>query len=156
MTKTWTKDMALRYMYKWCAQQERCHHDIRYRLIKHKVYGDDLEDIIVSLISEGFLNEERYSIAYAMGKHRINKWGKNKIIAGLKQKNIGQYNIKTALSSIDQEEYIATIRRLIEKKVTLIKAGNTYELKNKMIKYLMQKGYAYDEISELVTEIIMG
>jgi regulatory protein len=152
----WTKEVALSNLYKWCAAQERCHMDVRTKLIEHQVYGSELENIIAHLISEGFLNEERYAKAYARGKHRINKWGRNKILMGLKQKKISDYCIRKAMTEIDEDEYDTILKKLIEKKKPLIKAQNKYEAKRKLTSYLVQKGYRYDEISELVNETMDG
>lgn len=61
---------------KYCAYQERCHSEVRSRLLEWKIYGDDLEEIIVALIEENFLNEERFAKAYVSGKFNMNHWGK--------------------------------------------------------------------------------
>lgn len=148
----WTKDVALSNLCKWCASQERSHHDVRTKLIQRQVYGDDLEDIMATLISEGFLNEERYAKAYANGKYKINKWGRNKIILGLKQKKVSDYSIKKALKEIIDEDYDSNLKRIIEKKVPLIKSSNVYEFKKKMSSFLLQKGYKYLEFGHLLEE----
>ncbi len=149
----WTKDVALAILCKWCSIQERCHSDVRTKLINRQVYGADLEDIIATLIIEGYLNEERYAKAYANGKYKINKWGRNKIIQGLKYKNVSDYSIKKALKEIIDVDYEKNLKRLIEKKTPLIKSANVYEFKKKMSSYLLQKGYKYVEFSELLTKV---
>ena len=60
----------------FCAYQERSQQEVREKLVKMGISSDDLEDIIVFLISENFLNEERFAIAYAGGKFRVKHWGK--------------------------------------------------------------------------------
>jgi regulatory protein len=139
---------------KYCATQERCHQDIRTKLIQHQVYGDILEDIIATLITEGFLNEERYAKAYVRGKYRMNKWGRVKILQGLKQKQISSYCIKKGMKEIDEVEYNANLIRLIEKKIPQIKAKNTYEKRSKLSSYLLQKGYHYYEMKEFMDDYL--
>ena len=60
----------------FCAYQERSQQEVREKLVKMGILSDDLEDIIAFLISENFLNEERFAIAFAGGKFRIKHWGK--------------------------------------------------------------------------------
>ena len=148
--KKWSKEEAISNLYKYCAVQERCHQEIRTKLIQHQVYGQTLEEIISLLISEGFLNEERFARAYVRGKYRINKWGKNKIILGLKKKNISPYCIKKGLSEIDEREYLDTLQTLIEKKTPLIKSKSNFDFRKKLSNYLIQKGFSFNEFSEFL------
>lgn len=151
----WTTEVALSNLYKWCALQDRCHMDARTKLIQHQIYGHELEEIITHLISEGFLNEERYARAYARGKYRIKRWGRNKIVLGLKQKQISAYCIKKALTEIDDEEYHKNLTHIIERKTPLIKASNKFEFKKKMTAFLIQKGYQYGEFLDLIDDIYL-
>ena len=68
-----TREINLEKMKKFCAYQERCHAEVRNKLLKLKIYGDDLEEIIAELIIEGFLSEDRYARAYVRGKFRMNQ-----------------------------------------------------------------------------------
>lgn len=149
----WDEDTALSNLYKWCASQERCHFDVRKKLIEHQIYGEELENIIAHLISEGFLNEERYAKAYASGKYKINKWGRSKIVAGLKQKQISDYCIRKAMEEIEESSYNANLLQLIEKKIPQIKHKNEYELKQKLTFFLVQKGYRYEEINSALASM---
>ncbi|MFT4761020.1 MAG: regulatory protein, partial [Saprospiraceae bacterium] len=69
-------DAALDRMQKYCAYQDRCHKEVRSKLFEIGMYGDDLENIIVKLIEEKFLDEQRFATAYAGGKFRLKKWGR--------------------------------------------------------------------------------
>lgn len=53
-----------------------------------------MELLLSQLIEENYLNEERFAIAYAGGKFRINQWGKTKIKYNLTQKQVSNYCIK--------------------------------------------------------------
>ena len=135
------KDRALRKLQKYCAYQDRCHQEVRSKLLDLKIYGDDLEDIIVQLIEENFLNEERFARSYARGKFRIKKWGRTRIRQELKRRKISAYCIKKGMEEIDEEDYVKTLRGLIDKKRNLLKEKKPFLLKNKLAKYVMGKGY---------------
>ncbi len=142
-------DFALNKIKAYCAYSERCHFDVKNKLYEMKLYPHQVEEIVSKLIEENFLNEQRYATAYAGGKFRINKWGKQKIIAGLKQKYVSSYCIKKALLEIDEDEYLKTARKLIEIKFKLLgkhTAVNTMKVKQ----YMFQKGYENSVIDFLL------
>ena len=145
-----TVNEAISKLQKYCAYQERSHQDVRNRLLKYKVYGDDLENVISELIQSDFLNEERFAIAYVSGKFKIKKWGRNKIIQNLKQKKVSAYCINKGLKEIDNDLYDETLLTLMHKKTASITAKNQFDKKDLVAKYLINKGYE----SELVWGVI--
>ena len=86
---------------KYCAFQERCHQELREKLYSWLLPEKSVEQIISELISEGFLNEERFAKAFSRGKFRIKRWGKNKITNELKRRNISEYSIRKGLKEIE-------------------------------------------------------
>ena len=139
---------------KYCAYQERCHKDVEEKLKKLKADEDMSNEIISELIKENYLNEERFAIAYARGKHRINKWGRNKIKRELKQRDISTYLINKSLEEIIETEYLSTLRHLLEEKNKTIKAKNIFERKKKLFSYAYGKGYENELIMEVIEEML--
>ena len=147
----WSEEQALTELKRWCALQERSHMDVRTKLIEHRIYGEKLEEIIATLISEDFINELRFATAYVSGKFKINEWGRNKIIMGLKQKQISTYNINKAMSQIDDDQYIKTLDKHFKEKSA--KTGlASREAKAKVMNYLLQKGFEQHLILQLINE----
>lgn len=138
------KDEALAMMERYCVYQDRCHHEVRSRLIEHQVYGDDLEDIISSLITDKFLDEERFAVSYAVGKSKIKRWGRVKIKQELKRRYISEYCIKKGLAAIDEEIYYDNLIKELSKKWS--PDSIDYRGKQKVIQSLQRKGYTYAEI----------
>lgn len=142
-------EAAGRKIKQYCAYQERCHREVRDKLYSFGLYPAQVETLLSELIEEQYLNEERFAEAFAGGKFRMKQWGKVKIAQELKQKGVSAYCIKKALRSIDEDQYIATIQKLAEKKwVTL--SGNREIKKQKVIRYLLQKGYEYQNMDTIV------
>lgn len=139
-------DEALLRLRKYCAYQERCHQDVRKKLLDLGIYGDDLEDIITELITDKYLNETRFAESFVRGKFKINRWSKAKIRIELKRKSISDYNIKKGLLEISEEAYAETIAYLIEKKKRTIRDDNPLIIKKKLLNYMLQKGYTYNEV----------
>lgn len=152
MSVTGTKEAALLKLQKYCAYQERCHSEVRDKLFKLKIYGSDQDEIILSLIEEDFLNEERYARSYARGKFRMNHWGKVKIAQGLKAKQISEYCVNAGLSEIDDEEYLQVLTDLADKLREKSPAKNDFEQKQKVIQALLRKGFEYGMIREVLDE----
>ena len=69
-------DKALQKLQRYCAYQDRCHQEVRAKLLSLGVYGDEMEEIIVSLIEDKFLDEERFARSFARGKFRLKQWGR--------------------------------------------------------------------------------
>lgn len=132
----------------YCAYQERCHKEVSDKLYSWKLNTDEINYIIDHLLQENYLNEERFAIAFAGGKFRIKHWGRKKIVQKLKEKRISEYCIKKALEEIDDEEYIITMHRLIEKKHGSLKDKNPFTKKKKTAAYIYGKGYENDLIWE--------
>lgn len=141
--KYYSQKEALNKLQRYCAYQERCHQEVREKLSDLGIWGDWADQIIVQLIEENFLNEERYACCIARSKFKYKQWGRTKIIQRLKEKRISPYLIKLSLKEIDEEEYIATLQRLMEKKdnALQLRESNPFNRKQKIAKYLQQKGY---------------
>lgn len=142
---------ALLKLQSYCAYQERCHKEVRYKLIELGIYGEELDSIIIELIEHNFLNEERYAIAYAGGKFRIKKWGKVRIIRDLKQNDISEYCIKKAINSeLPDDDYAATLQEVIDKRSRMVKDKNPFRRRQKIALYVIEKGFE----STLVWDIL--
>lgn len=134
----------------WCAYQERAHSEVRNKLYEWGVYPADIDQIISSLISDNFLNEERFAFAYVSGKFNIKKWGKQKIRQGLKNKRIHEKLIHRALNSIDGDDYIAVLRNAANKKLATMVDKDPFKRKYKLVNYLIGRGFERDLIMDVL------
>lgn len=149
-----TKQEGLQKLQRYCAYQDRCHQEVRSKLIELGVYGDDLEEIIVELIEENFLNEERFARSYARGKFRFKCWGRMKITRELKMRKISDYLIRKALEEIPEADYQQELYQFLERKLPLIKAKNDFERKQKLAAYAQRRGFESEYIWQTVNELI--
>ena len=135
----------------YCAYQERCLFEIQRKLNQLAASETDSKKIIVHLLNNNFFDQFRYAQSFAYGKLRINKWGKAKIKLALTQKKIDADTIQNAIHSIDNEEYIEIIKSLINrKKKDLSREENDWIKKQKLIRYLVSKGFSYEEVEEFI------
>jgi regulatory protein len=145
---------ALRKMEHYCAYQERCHKDVESKLMTMKLIPEAKEKIILHLLNQNFLNEERFAKAFARGKFNIKKWGKQRITRELKIRNISAYNIKTALKEISENDYLETFHILAEKKYKNIIEQDKNKKRKKLTNYLLYRGWETNLIYEKVNDLI--
>ena len=134
----------------YCAYQERCHAETRNKLFSFGLFPDQVEEIIGRLISENYLNEERFALAFARGKCRLKGWGIQKIEMELRRKQISDWCIKQAIQSLNNEEYFQTAKQVFDKKKKLLEKEKNTLLKTQKIKrFLLSKGYDWTTINKL-------
>jgi len=138
----------------WCDLQERAHSDARKKLTSWGVYGDEAENILAELISSNYLNEERFARAFARGKSRIKAWGWKKIEVALKAKGVADFSLRAAREEIDPDEYFDGLVGLAEKKDRLLKESDPFLRKQKLLRFLLSKGYSYDETKKALEEVL--
>jgi regulatory protein len=139
----------------YCAYQERCHHEVRYKLVELGARGLQLENLIGILIDENFLNEERFAKLYAGSKFRQLHWGKVKIKQELTAKKISAYCLAKGLAEISDADYLKTCKKLAEKKWETLKTSKLSFAKIQKVKmYLLQKGYE-PQIVQQVLQVYM-
>jgi regulatory protein len=145
-----TKEQGLQKLRYYCGYQERCHSEVREKLYALGLRKSEHDEIISSLIEDGYLNEERFAIAFAGGKWRIKQWGRVKIKYELKQRQVSEYSIKKALKQIDEEEYIETLKKITKEKYDSLKADQWMVRRKKTSDYLMGRGFE----SELINMVL--
>lgn len=134
----------------YCAYQERTQQHVRDKLYSFGLYSDQVDELICKLIVNNYINEERYAKAYAGGKFRIKKWGRNKIKANLKFEGISEYCIKIALKEIPFDDYEKTMRIIIDDRLQKEKEKNQLKRKYKVVSYLISRGFETDLVWDLV------
>ena len=140
-------------MEKFCIYQDRCHYDVEQKLYALGLTEDIRDKILMDLIQDNFLNEERFAKSFVRGKFNQKKWGKNKIIFELKKRNIHKNLINEALKEIDYKVYLETLKQLYLKKYDSIKATNDFIKNKKVISYLLNRGYEYQLIKEVIQDL---
>ena len=151
--KVFTVDEIKRKIEHYCAYQDRCHKEVENKIKEYNLIPEAREIILLSLMKDNFLNEERFSKSFARGKFRIKKWGKQRIVRELKFRNISAYNIKTALKEINEQEYITTLYELVAKKDKLVREENVFKRKKKIADYLLYRGFESNLVYEAINAI---
>ncbi len=148
--KVFTREQSKAKAESYCAYQERSQYEVRNKLYEWGLHEREVEEIISELIQSNFLNEERFALAYTLGKFRIKGWGKNKIRQGLKLKRVPDKMILKALKAIDTGDYVEKLKSLLGKKNATLKEKDPYKLRFLLSKYAASKGYEQDLIGDVL------
>lgn len=137
----------------YCAYQERCYKEVENKLFDFYLTANEKEQILIYLIENNFINEERFAKSFVRGKHNYKFWGKNRITNELKFRNISSRIIQEALKEIPETIYLENFHRLAEKHWDSIKERKGQKKNKKFVDFLLRKGYEtsliYDKLNEL-------
>lgn len=150
---------------RFCAYQERSQKQVEEKGRKLGLSQAQINLAMVELIQSNFLNEERFAMAYVKGKVNIKGWGRNKLILGLKRAGLAQSLINKALLTVGEEKNEKALNIQLRKKlkslfkndetVDLILEGEEkldFETRSKVVRFLLGKGFEYDEINRALRD----
>lgn len=147
---------AIAKIQRYCAYQERAHKEVKTKLFEYGLYASEVDEIISQLITDGFLNEQRFAKAYAGGKFRMKKWGRLKIKNELEFLGLTKNCIQQGLKELEGADYTKTLRQLILKKAELLSEENPFRKRDKVARYAITKGYEPELVWSLVKELLPG
>lgn len=153
MYKSYTVEEATKKLEYYCAYQERCHDEVIQKLKSYNMIPQAIDTIVVHLLDNNFLNEERFACSFARGKFRIKHWGKGRITNELKARNISKYNIDKALKEINADEYYTTFHLIADKQWENSTEVNIMKKKKKVMDYLLRKGYESNIVQEKLSDL---
>lgn len=149
VTPLLAKEKIVRY----CNYQERCKKEIIEKLKSWHLEEDVVNSLLVYLIEQDYINEQRFANAFTIGKLRQLGWGKIKIKHALRQKNISDKCINKSIKTIDETEYLQIAEKEMKKKLKFLKQNDTFTLKFRLISYMQNKGFEFETVEKLYNEI---
>ena len=136
-------------MANYCVYQDRCHEEVEQKMKEFVLIPEAKEEILMYLINENFLNEERFVRSYIRGKFYIKGWGKNKIKQHLLQKKINEKLIAKCWNEIDEEDYMKELEKQFQKYFEGLKGIKEFAKIMKTTKYLLGRGFEYELIQDV-------
>lgn len=138
----------------YCAKSDRCQFQVMEKLKQYGLSNYLCEEILIELIAENYVNEQRFAQSFCSGKFKIKKWGKRKIFFELKKLKVSDQCIKIGLLEIDDEDYISTLKNLVSNKRSILKDKNSFVKKKKIADYAIRKGYESDLVWDSIRQLI--
>ena len=150
-----TVEQAIKKLERYCSYQERSQKQVIEKLKGFGLIESERGEVLIHLIQNNFLNEERFALAYAQGKFKIKRWGPDKIKRGLMQAGVSNKLINQAINELPSREVQSDqIKELGLKKLKiteedLIEKTLDWDSKNKLYRFLVGKGYTFEEIKRV-------
>lgn len=139
-------------MVNYCVYQDRCHAEVEQKMRDFLLIPEAKDEILLYLIKENYLNEERFTRSYIRGKFYIKNWGRIKIKSHLKFKGVPEKLINRCFDEILAEDYEAAIIKIWENYYSKIKGLKEYQKRSKTVNYLIGRGFEYNVINNLILE----
>jgi regulatory protein len=137
----------------YCSYQERCHYEVVNKLKEFPITIYEKETILVHLIENNYLNEERFALLFSISKFNQKKWGKIRIKNELKSRQISNFLISKAIAQIEEIDYHTTLNWLAEKHWETITEKNAIKKRKKFCDYLLRKGWESELVYEKMKEL---
>ena len=151
--KKYTEQEAYARLSALCAMGERCCHDVLKKMNNWELPEGAEDRIIEKLVKERFVDEGRFARAFVRDKFRYNRWGKIRIQQELRLRQIPQKHIDDALEEIESDDNLSTLKEIIRKKRPSVKGKSEYEIKAKLIRFAIGRGFSMDDITKVIGDM---
>lgn len=149
-----TAEKALNIIAGLCSKKEYCSKDIREKLLKWEIQEKEITKIMEFLYHHKFIDDARFARIYTEDKFRFNHWGKQKIALMLRQKDISPEVIDEAFEVLKKQDYDAGCLEILQQKMKSLSEKNPYQLKAKLIRFALGRGFDYDTINKSLDKLL--
>ncbi len=158
-----TPEQALARLQRQCSRAEYCCGQIRQKLLKWSTREEaegkagfsvkKIEEIVSTLIAEGYVDDVRFADAYVRDKARFSKWGAVKIAYNLKRLGVSPSVAEMALRENAQCFGDQMLRDVLSKKWNSLKVEEPLAKKReKLMRFALQRGFDYGQIMGVIND----
>lgn len=145
-----TEQEALQKLSALCARAEHSSGEMLEKMRRWQLSEDVRERVLDRLIDEKFVDDERFARLFVREKIRFDRWGRRKIEQALYQKGVASDISRRVLDEVDDEAYVAELKKLIAAKRRSVQAESDYEMRAKLTKYALGRGFDYNVIRQCI------
>ena len=153
--RTKTPEQALSSLMRLCARAEKCSGDALRLMRRWGLSDADAQGVLARLVRERFIDDRRYAEAYVREKVRFSGWGAHKIRASLRAKSVAPAIVEAALAefapSYNNRERLL---EMIRKKAAKTSYKDAYDLKAKLVRFGMSRGFDLDDVLAATEEFL--
>ena len=130
-------------------------YEVRLKLKENGFAEDVIDGVLDILEKEEYLNDKVYCEIFIEDKKKLNGYGKNKIKSLLIQKGISKNIFEDFLNEFEyDEEFDNALKMGIKKLELLSNEEDNFKKKQKIINYLVYRGFGFDVINDVLKEIL--
>ena len=148
-----TVEQALAVLRRQCARMERSEFDVRRSMMRWQMTADEVQQVVDKLVAERFVDNARYADAFVRDKLRFSGWGRRRIVNALRAKQISLDMISSLEHYFVDEDECERLTEMLEKKARQVKAKNRYDLKDKLIRFGLYRGFDLDDLLPIAIRI---
>ena len=148
--KIYTRPEILEKMRSWCAYQERSTRQAILQLKQLGADGDWHEEIIKTLEDEGFINNERFAVQFALGKSKGRGWGAMKIKQRLQAEMGAVPALAAGMAQMDETAALEKLRKALAIKKEALEKKQDPQIKAKLIRFCLGRGFTLEQALEAV------
>ena len=134
-----TEEQVLNKLTTLCARGEHCQQEMLDKMRRWEIDESTQAHVMEYLLKEKYIDEERY-----------NGWGRKKVEQALYMKRIPSRIYNPILDEVDEKNYEETLRPLLEAKRKTVTGKSEYEIRGKLIRFALSRGFEMDEILKIL------
>lgn len=127
---------------------------LRDKMLEKGYDNNFINNAIIKLKQQKYLDDERYSEMLINNKINISKHGKRKIKEALYEKGIDRETIDKKISQISEEDELERAFILGAKKLNTLKEEDTRKKSLKLSNYLITKGFDFSVVKKAVSKLL--
>lgn len=135
-----------------CSRAEHCTGEMSEKMKRWEIDEPTQARIMEYLVTHQYVDDARFCRVFIRDKVTYNRWGRRKVEQALYAKRVPRAVYAPILDEIEGEEYVETLRPLLEKKRKSIKAKNDYELRTKLIRFALSRGFDMNVIRQCIDQ----
>lgn len=152
--KEMTLQQVLQKLTALCARSEHCQQEMLDKMRRWEVADSVQAEAMAYLIREKYVDDARYARFFINDKVKYNKWGRRKVEQALRMKHIDESISRPLLDEImSAEDYLEILVPLLISKRRTVKFSSDYELRMKLIRFALQRGFTMDVIEQAIGKI---
>ncbi len=149
--RTMSHETATQRLMAMCSRKEVSEGDVLKKLIQWGVDTEKHDEILTTLRNHNFVDNLRFAQAFANDKAKFNKWGPKKIEQHLAVHRIPKAIIESVLKNIETDDTI--LSALLLKKAATVKSSSSYDLRNKLVRFGLSRGFDLDIVLKAIKQI---
>ena len=148
---------ALQSLMRLCSRAERSSGDALRLMRRWGVAEADSRKVLAQLQKERFIDDRRFAELYAREKLNLSGWGAYKIEVSLRQKGISQEIIAEVVRPLfGESDMEGRLTDLLIRKVRTTKGATPYEIKTKLIRFGLSRGFDMELVLRCASNVVKG
>ena len=147
-----TEQQVLSKLAALCSRSEHCVKEMTDKMTKWGVDERTQASVIAYLVSEKYIDEERYARFFIDDKVKGNKWGRRKVEQALYFKGVPETIYRPILEELEDSDYEHILRPMIEQKRKTVTGKTDYEIRCKLIRFGLSRGFSMEQVLSCLNE----